>query len=264
MSNLNLRIYAEQFYGLYIPKLNTYISQQIDKDSFISSFKSGFLTYNNITTKTKINLNPTIILESVNINTINIKIPDEKTDLIIDTENIKINLLLSEINDNDLQELIIKEKNELKEKFIENIFNKITNKSKNNFFGGILNGIINKVLSGLHVIMKNVELNIKFKNFIFIINFGNIEFNLKDIISNIIFKDIKISYKDIENKGGENIINQTEINMSIDFKDEEENNDGNITKNSFTKFKIGINNIKFNLSVKIINAIFDVIKLLDG
>ena len=264
MSNLNLRIYADQFYGLYIPKLNNYISQQIDKDSFISSFKSGFLTYNNITTKTKINLNPTIILESVNINTINIKIPDEKTDLIIDTENIKINLLLSEINDNDLQELIIKEKNELKEKFIENIFNKITNKSKNNFFGGILNGIINKVLSGLHVIMKNVELNIKFKNFIFIINFGNIEFNLKDIISNIIFKDIKISYKDIENKGEENIINQTEINMSIDFKDEEENNNGNITKNSFTKFKIGINNIKFNLSVKIINAIFDVIKLLDG
>ena len=250
MSNLNLRIYAEQFYGLYIPKLNNYIFQQIDKDSFISSFKSGFLTYNNITTKTKINLNPTIILESVNINTINIKIPDEKTDLIIDTENIKINLLLSEINDNDLQELIIKEKNELKEKFIENIFNKITNKSKNNFFGGILNGIINKVLSGLHVIMKNVELNIKFKNFIFIINFGNIEFNLKDIISNIIFKDIKISYKDIENKGEENIINQTEINMSIDFKDEE-NNNGNITKNSFTKFKIGINNIKFNLSVKI-------------
>ena len=114
MSNLNLRIYADQFYGLYIPKLNNYISQQIDKDSFISSFKSGFLTYNNITTKTKINLNPTIILESVNINTINIKIPDEKTDLIIDTENFKINLLLSEINDNDLQELIIKEKNELK------------------------------------------------------------------------------------------------------------------------------------------------------
>ena len=124
MSNLNLRLYAEQFYGLYIPKLNNYISKILEKDSFISSFKSGFLNYKDISTKSQIKFSPPLILNSIKINSLDVKIPDEKEDLIINIEGLKGNIQLSEMSENDLKEIIIKDKKELKDKFIENIFNK--------------------------------------------------------------------------------------------------------------------------------------------
>ena len=77
MSNLNLRLYADQFYGLYIPKLNKYLTKSIDKDFFITSFKSGILNCNDISTKSEINFSPNLILQFIKINSLNIEIPDE-------------------------------------------------------------------------------------------------------------------------------------------------------------------------------------------
>ena len=258
MSNLNLRLYAEQFYGLYIPKLNNYLSQSIEKEFFISSFKSGFLSCKSISTKSQIQLSPILFLNSININSLEMKIPDENGQLIIDVEGLKINFLFQEISEKNLIELIIKDKKNLREKFIENIFNKITNNSvKNNFFGGVVfESIANKILSGLIFNIKNVEINIKYKNFEFIFNIGNIKLDHQDIISKIDLKEIKLSLKNIKNGQKENIINKCDINIGLDFKESEEKDD-NKEKNYFTQLKIEINNIFFNLSTNIINAIFE-------
>ena len=261
MSNLNLRIYADQFYGLYIPKLNNILSTIIEKDSFISSFKSGYLKYKSISTKAQIQLNPSIILNSIQINSIDVNIPDEQNELIIDIEILKGSILLSEISENALKEMIIKEKKVLKEKFIENIFNKITKKSgaKNDFFGGIIfESIGNKILSGLIINIKNAELIIKFQNYEFIIGIKKIDFNLKDKILNASLKEFKILFKDGKNNIEENIIYGNDINISTDFIENEDDKE----RNSFTKMKIVINNFQINLNIPMINAIFKVVKCL--
>ena len=228
MSNLNLRLYAEQFYGLYIPKLNTYLSQLIEKENFISSFKIGFLNYKGISTKFQIILNQLITLNNIKINSFEAKIPDENNDLIIDIEGLKGDIYLSEKNENELEKIIIKEKNELKEKFIEIIYNKITKKAKNDFFGDIVfQSIGNKILSGLVLDIKNINLIIKSEKYSFILFIGNMEFNLKDKILNVSLKEIKISFKDGDNNLEENLLNINDINISIDFKENEENNEEN-------------------------------------
>ena len=265
MSNLNLRLYADQFYGLYIPKLNNYLSKIIEKDSFISSFKSGFLNYKDISTKTQIKIYPTLIINSIKLNSLNVKIPDENGDLIINIEGLKGNILLSEMNENDLKEMIIKDKKELKEKFVEIIFNKITKKTKNNLFGGIIfESIGNKILSGLVINIKNFESIVKFQNYEFITSIGNIEFNLKNKNLEASIKELKIIFKEEKNDIKENIVCGSNINISTDFIDNEEGNDDNKELNCFTKLKIGINNIQINLRTKIINAFFEVINCYKG
>ena len=259
MSNLNLRLYADQFYGLYIPKLNKYLTKSIDKDFFITSFKSGILNCNDISTKSEINFSPNLILQFIKINSLNIEIPDENRNLIINVNNLKIQLLLQEINEKDILELIIKDKKLLKEKFIENIFNKITNNSsKNNFLGGIIvESIANKILNGFNLIVKNLELILQFNNFEFIVSIDNIEINHKEIISNLIFKKVNFYLMDIANNEKTNFLNISDINISIDFK---ENNDNN-RNNYLTKAKVEINNFIIILDVKIINSLFDMINI---
>jgi len=262
MSNLNLRLYAEQFYGLYIPKLNNYISKILEKDSFISSFKSGFLNYKDISTKSQIKFSPPLILNSIKINSLDVKIPDEKEDLIINIEGLKGNIQLSEMSENDLKEIIIKDKKELKDKFIENIFNKITKRTKKNLFGGIIfQSIGNKILSGLVISIKNFELIVEFQSEKFIISIENVEFKLKDKILNTGFKELKIILKEGKNDIKENIIFLSNINISTDFIDYEEGNKNNKKMNCFSKFKIGINNTQINLGTKIINIAFEVINI---
>ena len=258
MSNLNLRIYAEQFYGLYIPKLNNYLSQSIEKDLFISSFKSGILNYKNISTKSAIQLNPTLVLNSISINSLDIKVPDEKSDLIVDIDELKSNIVFSEISEKNLVEIIINEKKFLKEKFIESIFNKVTNKAKNSFFGGIIfESISNKILSGMVINIKNFELYLKFRNDDFIVNIRNIYFNIRDKIVNARIKELEFFFKIQKNKEQINIFSGNNINISINFEEKEEINH-NDEKNKFiTKLKIGINNPKIYLNIKTISAILE-------
>jgi len=246
MSNLNLRLYAELFYGLYIPKLNNYLSDSIDKDSFISSFKSGTLKYRDISTKSQINLFPNLFL-----NFINIEVPDENNHLIIDIKDLKIILFLQEISDKDALELIINDKKNLREKFIENIFNKITNKStNNNFLGGIIvESIANKILNGFDLNIQNLELIIKFQNFELMINIDKIEFIHKEISSKIAFKEIKISLTDITINEKVDFTNIENINISLDFNE----NNSNLSTNS----KAEINNFKFIFNTKVIEALFE-------
>ena len=246
MSNLNLRLYAELFYGLYIPKLNNYLSDSIDKDSFISSFKSGTLKYSDISTKSQINLFPNLFL-----NFINNEVPDENNHLIIDIKDLKIILFLQEISDKDALELIINDKKNLREKFIENIFSKITNKStNNNFLGGIIvESIANKILNGFDLNIQNLELIIKFQNFELMINIDKIEFIHKEISSKIAFKEIKISLTDITTNEKVDFTNIENINISLDFNE----NNSNLSTNS----KAEINNFKFIFNTKVIEALFE-------
>ena len=51
MSNINLRLYGEQVFGLSSSFLNEYLSPTLDKENFLSMFKNGLLKYENINIK---------------------------------------------------------------------------------------------------------------------------------------------------------------------------------------------------------------------
>ena len=255
MSNINLRLYADQFYGLYIPLINNYLSNSIEKELFISSFKSGIINFNDISTNNKIEISKNLFIDSIKINALEIKIPDEKEELFINIENLKGNALICEINEKTLNELIIKEKNDLKEQFINNIFNMIKNNNlaKNDFFGDIIfDSIGNKIISGLNINIKNFEFIIKFFNCQFIVKIEKIEFSLKDIICNINLHGIKLLFRDIENNIEENVIKNCDIQISINCKNSEIN---------MTELKVNINNIQINLNMNMLHALFEIINV---
>ena len=128
MSNINLRLYGEQVYGLSSTFLNEYISPTLDKDNFISMFKNGSLKYENINTKKEIALHPVIFMNKLILSYLEVNIPDENGNLNIKIKGVKSTLLLSEISENVYQDMIIAQKNDLKERFIKDLFNKITKK----------------------------------------------------------------------------------------------------------------------------------------
>ena len=53
MANINIRLYAEQVFGLSSSFLNEYFCPSIEKENFISMFKNGLIQYDKINTKKK-------------------------------------------------------------------------------------------------------------------------------------------------------------------------------------------------------------------
>ena len=79
--SINLRIYADQIYGFTQSYMKEHISPDIVKEEFINNFKSGQLSYENISTKKIIKVNPQTYLEELNIQNFEIKIPNETENL---------------------------------------------------------------------------------------------------------------------------------------------------------------------------------------
>ena len=67
MTSINFRLYGDQIYGLTQKYLTEYISPEIIKEDFTTQFKSGKLSYENISTKKQIQINPQIFLDELNI-----------------------------------------------------------------------------------------------------------------------------------------------------------------------------------------------------
>ena len=129
-----MRLYAEQIYGLSSSFLNEYIFPSIEKENFISMFKNGLIQYDKINTKKEIKIYYSISMSNILLNSLEVNIPDENSHLIINIKGFKSNLLLSKISENDLEEIMILQKKNLKEKFIKDLFNKITNKTESSSF----------------------------------------------------------------------------------------------------------------------------------
>ena len=170
MSNINLRLYADQVYGLSSTFFNEYLTQSIEKEDFISTFQNGLVKFQNIATKKELIIHPTISISNLMLNSLEVNVPDENGNLVIDIEGLKSSTLLSEINENDLKDIIIAKRKKLKEKFIKDIFNKITKKSESSsFIEGLIENIIQKVINGLKIKIKNIDISVKFDKTEFVI-----------------------------------------------------------------------------------------------
>jgi len=264
MSNINLRLYADQVYGLSSTFFNEYLTQSIDKEDFISKFKNGLVKFENIATKKSVIIHPTISMSNLMLNSLEINVPDENGNLTVDIEGLKSTFLLSEINEKDLKEIMIDKRKKLKEKFIKDIFNKITKKSdSSSFIEGLIENIIQKIINGLKIKIKNIEISVKFDKTEFVVKMDCLDLIIENKELKIDFNGLSITYKEnmiVE----ENIINKCDLNLKLIFanneNDENENN-GNEVNKPFCELRIESKNLKVNLSRKIVRSVFDIINL---
>ena len=79
MSNFNLRLYGEQLYPNISKYLTKYISPEISKEDFLSSYKNGILEIKSLKLKEKLLIHPQILIEDTFIEEVKINIPDDKS-----------------------------------------------------------------------------------------------------------------------------------------------------------------------------------------
>ena len=266
MSKINLRLYADQVYGLSSSFLNEYISPSIEKDSFISKFKEGLIKLENIAMKKEIIIHKTLLINSLLLNSLELNVPDENSHLIINIDGIKTTLILSEINEDYIEEMIISQRRELKKKFIKDLFYKVTKKSdSSSFLEGLIENLLEKIVNGLTIKLKEIEIKLKFDNIIFTIKINNVDLVIENKELKIDLKGINISYID-ESNVEEIVIHKTDIMAKLIFNSEENNcengdNDNNIKNEALCELEINIKNIKINLSRKLIKYVFNIINL---
>ena len=235
-------------------------------------FKNGLVKYENINTKKEIILHPTLSIKNLQLNMLEINIPDEKSNLVMNIQGITIELFFSEISENKLEEIIISEKKELKEKFIKDLFIKITKKDESSsFIKGLIENIIKKIINGMKINIKDFEILIKFKNFEFLIKITNFDLIIENKELQIDFNDFSISHKNNSNDNDNNkyleekIINKANINAKLAIKDNENKNEENkgnpqISEKS-CQLKIFSSNIKININENILKSLFEIINL---
>ena len=264
MSNINLRLYADQVYGLSSIFFNEYLTQSIEKEDFISKFQNGLVKFQNIATKKELIIHPTISISNLMLNSLEVNVPDENGNLVIDIEGLKSSILLSEINENNLKEIMINKRKKLKEKFIKDIFNKITKKSESSsFIEGLIENIIQKVINGLKIKIKNIEISVKFDKTEFVIKMDCLDLIIENKELKIDF--INLSITDKENMVEENFIDKFDINLKLIIANNESNGNENENNNEvskpFCELKIDSKNLKVNLSRKIVKSVFDIVNL---
>ena len=225
MSNINLRVYGEQVYGLSSSFLNEYISPTLEKDNFISMFKNGLLKYENINTKKDITLHPSIFMNKLILSYLEVNIPDENGKLNINIQGVKSTLLLSEISENVYQDMIITQKNDLKEKFIKDLFNKITKKKESSsFLQGLIENLIKKIINGIKVNIKDIELCLKYENFEFLVKMTNLDIIIENKELIIDTNNLSVLYNNNDNENNKsthiNVIDKVNLNIKLIINEE--------------------------------------------
>ena len=215
MTTINFRLYGEQIYGLSQKYLTEYISPEIVKEDFITQFKSGKLSYENLSTKKQIQINPQISLDELTIQKIDINIPNETENLSIYLDNVKSVIQLSDITDDQIEKMIIDERKELIDKFKDFVIKKIEKKeSSKSFIEGLIENFVNRAINGLSLVFNNIEFIMKYKNHIFTFIFEKINYS-EDM--GIQVENISLVFE--EDMYKKNIINRFSINVEINPKE---------------------------------------------
>ena len=113
MSTINFRLYGDQIYGLGSKYFNEYINPDINKEEFLKNFNNGILNLNITGIKKPINILPHMSIKDLNVENININIPDEKTNFILNLSKFKIIVTINEINDAQIEKLILEKKKKI-------------------------------------------------------------------------------------------------------------------------------------------------------
>ena len=277
--SINLRIYADQIYGFTQSYMKEYISPDIIKEDFINNFKSGKLNYETISTKKKIRINPQIELSELNIQNLEINIPNETENLSLTFGKLKVLLDLNEINDDEIENIILLERKNLIEGFMNFVIKQIEKKEESkSFIEGLVETFVNRAINGLKIDLNNIEINIKYKNHLICFDIEKIYYREEEGIK---MNNFSISL--IEDGNKKDILKKFSMNIelklkseNIDKKDEnkEENNKAEneekniennkkeeIIKENKNKLNISITNIEFDINQKVIYALNDIFDL---
>ena len=252
MSSLNFRLYGDQVYGLSSKYLNEYLSPEITKEQFTTMFKEGEIKYENITSKTVIIISPLINLNKFNIKNLNIIIPNETENLSICLDNVEFFIELININESEIEKIIIENRKNLIEKFIEYAVNKIEKKEKTkSFIEGLLENLMNRALNGLKVELNNIKLNLKYHNHNFIFLIEKVIYSEEIGIK---INNISLTYENQEKSDKLDVIKKFSINVIIKYSNNNENDNIN-------KFQTNITNFEFKINKNIIYAFNDIFSL---
>ena len=248
MSSINFRLYGDQIYGLAISKLKDIIIPEISKDEFLSSFKEGTIKYSNIKIINKLKLSPQISLDNLQIQNVIMKIPNETENFSMDLSGIKAEIELTDINEKDVEDILIKKRKDLINKFIDYAVNKVVYKENTkSFIEGLIENLINRALNGLKINISDIELKIKYMNNIFILSLEKFEYSEEKGMQ---INNISLLYQNNnDNKKLDFILQKFNIELNIETKKEEE---------SFNVINIKMSNFEYKLTKEIILAFNDI------
>ena len=216
---INLRLYGDQIYPNISSYLSKYISPEITKEDFLSMYKSGHLEFKQISLKEAIHFHPLISIEKSTISNLEINIPEQNENFTISLKDVKCLLIISEIDENEVEKIMIEDKKKLINDFINYAVKKVEKKDGPSFFDNIIKSVLETIINGLAINVKNFELAIKAKNrenaeFIFFIENFNYSIN-----EGIKINNLNIIYQKEECRI--NIIEKFDINVQIKSSEEE-------------------------------------------
>ena len=255
MSNINLRLYGEQLYPNISKYLTKYISPEISKEDFLSSYKNGILEIKSLKLKEKLLIHPQILIEDTFIEEVKINIPDDKSNLEIYLNNIKCNLSVSELNEEEVEKIMINDRKKIIDDFIKYAINKIEKKDGLSFLDNIFKSIIEKIFNGCIIDINNLELKISAKNrdnIYFIFNIDNTNFSFD---TGFKIKNMNLLYQ--ENNIKKTVLDKFDFNMDIIYKNEEKSEKNKLNFYA-SEVKLEINKKIYFEFLNIYNIIFDV------
>ena len=250
MSNINLRLYGDQIYPNIEKYLSQYISPDIPKEEFLSSYKNGLLQIKSLKLKEKIQISPQILIEEASIEEIKLHIPNETENLCIEINNMACFLSISELNEDEIEKILIKERKNIIDEFIKYAINKIEKKDGPSFFDNIIKSVIEKIINGYKINIYNIELKIRAinrNNIFFVFNTENADFICDKGIN---IKNMNLTYhEDLIKKI---IFEKFNFNMDLIYANEEQKINN--------KINIFISDIKLQLNQ---NIYFEVKNIID-
>ena len=108
MSKINFRLYGDQIYGLSKTYLQEYISPEINKEEFLSSFKNGQINLSITGLQKELVILPQLILKDLKTEKLEINIPDEKSNMSLNISKLKVMFIIKELTEEQILSLLIK------------------------------------------------------------------------------------------------------------------------------------------------------------
>ena len=251
MSKINFRLYGDQIYGLSNKYLQEYISPEINKESFLSSFKEGLINISITGIKKEIAILPQFIIKDLKSENITINIPDEKSNMAINITKLKVMFVINKLTEEQIFSLLITKRKKLVKSFIKSAIKSIEKKEKSTFLDGLLDNLLNSAINGLQIEFNDIEVYLKCNNFLFLVKLGKISYNEND--------GVKLSNIDLVFNDSNNINNKCDIiknfNAEIKIKASKDINSEN------NSLEINLNNLNFDLNSYAMKGIIHTVKI---
>ena len=238
MANINLRLYGDQIYPNISKYLSSYISPYIEKENFLEMYNNGLVEMKDIKLKEELVLHPQIRMMEGSMGELILNIPNETENFSINLNNMKFSLRLSDIKEEEIESILVKNKKKLIDDFIKYSISKIEKKDGSSFLDNLIKSFLDKILNGLIININNLELKVnidndKNKNFLFKID--NINYNVEKGIK---IKNIELIYEEKNIKT--NVIQKFDFNIDIIKSEDDKPNKLNLTISDFS-FEINKN-----------------------